>query len=58
MNHYESRFITHLSRTDRYRGFKFRNCFRFIDDAYSINDSDEFSNSYGNIYPKDLQLKV
>ena len=55
--HYESRFITHLSKTDRYRGFKFRNCFRFIDDACSINDSDEFSNSYGDIYPKDLQLK-
>ena len=55
--HFESRFITHLSKTDQYRGFKFRNCFRFIDDACSINDSDEFSNSYGNIYPKDLQLK-
>ena len=55
--YYESIFITKLSRTDRYRGFKFRNCFRFIDDACSINDSDEFGNSYSDIYPKDLQLK-
>ena len=55
--HFESLFVTKLSRTDRFRGFKFRNCFRFIDDACSINDSNEFENSYIDIYPKDLQLK-
>ena len=46
-----------MSRTDRYRGFKFKHCFRFIDDACSINDDNEFENSYKEIYPKDLHLK-
>ena len=46
-----------LIRTDRYRGFKFRNCFRFIDDACNINDSGEFQRSYAEIYPKELELK-
>ena len=55
--YYESRFVLNLSRTDRYRGFKFKYCFRFIDDACSINDSDEFDNSYKEIYPPELQLK-
>ena len=32
-------------------------CFRFIDDACSINDSDEFDKSYLEIYPPELQLK-
>ena len=53
----ESEFITHLSKTERYRGFNFRNCFRFIDDACCINDSDEFEKSHENIYPNELQLK-
>ena len=46
-----------MSRTDRYRGFKFKHCFRFIDDACSINDDNEIENSYKEIYPKDLHLK-
>ena len=55
--HFESEFISILSRTDRYRGFKFKHCFRFIDDACNINDDNEFENSYKEIYPKDLHLK-
>ena len=55
--HFENKFITTLSRTERYRGFKFKHCFRFIDDACSINDSDEFEKSYRDIYPDELQLK-
>ena len=55
--HYENIFINKLIRTDRYRGFKFRNCFRFIDDACNINDSGEFQRSYAEIYPKELELK-
>ena len=55
--HYESKFVTLLSRTDRYRGFKFKHCFRFIDDACTINDSDEFEKSHPSIYPDELQLK-
>ena len=55
--HYESSFVTSLSKTDKYRGFKFKHCFRFIDDACSINDDNEFEGSYKDIYPDDLHLK-
>ena len=55
--HYENNFMTKLIKTDRYRGFKFKNCFRFIDDACNINDDGEFQRSYAEIYPKELQLK-
>ena len=55
--HYECTYITTLSRTERYRGFKFKHCFRFIDDACCINDQNEFENSYRDIYPDELQLK-
>ena len=55
--YFENKFITHLSRIERYRGFKFRNTFRFIDDACCINDEDEFLKSHGDIYPKELELK-
>ena len=54
---FESEFVTKLIRTDRYRGFKFKNCFRFIDDACSLNDSEEFEKSHHEIYPKELILK-
>ena len=48
-----------LIRTDRYKGFKFKNAFRFIDDddTCTINDSDAFNESYQEIYPTELQLK-
>ena len=55
--HYENMFVTKLIRTDRYRGFKFKNCFRFIDDACTLNDGGEFEQSYQEIYPHELQLK-
>ena len=55
--HYENLFMTRLIGTDRYRGFKFKHTFRFIDDACTINDSDAFSQSYKEIYPKELELK-
>ena len=55
--HYENLFMTRLIRTDRYKGFKFKNAFRFIDDACTINDSDAFNESYQEIYPPELQLK-
>lgn len=34
-----------------------RHCFRFIDDACCVNDSDEFEKSHHDIYPASLQLK-
>ena len=55
--HYENLYITKLIRTDRYKGFKFKNTFRFIDDACTLNDSDVFVQSYKEIYPKELELK-
>ena len=55
--HYENLYITKLIRTDRYKGFKFKNTFRFIDDACTLNDSDVFIQSYKEIYPKELELK-
>lgn len=55
--YFESKFITKMSRTERYRGFKFKHCFRFIDDLIAINDSGEFKNSIREIYPECLTLK-
>ena len=43
--------------SDKYRGFKFKYCFRFIDDQCSINDKSEFGKSFLEIYPDCLQLK-
>ena len=50
--YFESKFITKMSRSEQYRGFKFRHCFRFIDDLLTINDSNEFKNSIKEIYPE------
>ena len=55
--HYENLFMMKLIRTDRYKGFTFKNAFRFIDDACTINDSDAFNESYQQIYQPELQLK-
>jgi len=57
LHHYEYQFISNLIKNDKNRAFKFRHCFRFIDDECNINDSDEFSNSFHQIYPKELKLK-
>ena len=46
-----------MSRTERYRGFKFKHCFRFIDDLLAINDSNEFKNSIIEMYSECLTLK-
>ena len=36
---------------------KFHGCSRFIDDLVCLNDGNEFSNSFEEIYPSDLELK-
>ena len=58
---YESEYITSLIKSKdqqiRFRGFKFRNCFRFIDDCCSINDNNAFSKYHSDIYPTELELK-
>ena len=48
--HYENLFMMKLIRTDRYKGFKFKNAFQFIDDACTINDSDAFNESYQELF--------
>ena len=42
---------------DKIRARKFLNAMRFIDDECNINDHGEFSRSFGEIYPQELQLK-
>lgn len=54
---YEHEFITKLMSTDKIRARKFLNAVRFIDDECNINDHGEFSRSYHEIYPRELQLK-
>ena len=47
----------HQKRTDQCRARKFGNIFRFIDDLVAINGGLEFSKSYSEIYPTELELK-
>ena len=42
---------------DKIRARKFVNASRFIDDECNLNDSGEFSKSFSDIYPEELQLK-
>ena len=55
--HYEEKFVSNMITTDKYRARKFFNASRFIDDECNLNDSGEFSRSFKDIYPKELQLK-
>ena len=54
---YEHEFITGLMSSDKRRARKFVNACRFIDDECNLNDNGEFSRSYQDIYPSELQLK-
>ena len=54
---YEHKFITSLMASDKRRARLFMNAFRFIDDECNLNDHGEFSRSYQDIYPSELQLK-
>ena len=57
LHFYEHEFITGLMSSDKRRARKFINAFRFIDDECNLNDHGEFSRSYREIYPSELQLK-
>ena len=57
LHFYEHKFITNLMAHDKIRARKFFNAMRFIDDECNINDQGEFSRSFGEIYPEELQLK-
>jgi hypothetical protein len=53
---YESEWLQDLKKTDPIRARRFVNVFRYIDDLISINDRDEFLNSYLSIYPPQMKL--
>ena len=57
LHFYEHKFITNLMANDKIRARKFFNAMRFIDDECNLNDHGEFSRSFGEIYPEELQLK-
>ena len=54
---YESDWLKNLEQTDTARARRFSNIFRYIDDLIAINDNGEFSNSFINIYPHQIELK-
>ena len=56
--HYENKFITNIGSRRDSHGFKYHGVMRFIDDLCAINDGGDFGNSFLNIYPPELELKV
>ena len=56
--HYESKWVKSLKKDSIQRARRYSNTFRFIDDLLTINDNDEFSNSYEEIYPPEFQLNL
>ena len=56
--HYENKFIKSIGSCRSNRGFKYHGVMRFIDDLCAINDGGDFGNSFLNIYPPELELKV
>ena len=56
--HYESNWIRNLKKNSIQQARMFRHKFRYIDDLLTINDNDEFSKSFIDIYPPELQLNL
>ena len=54
--YYESKWLKKIQKTDIARARRLANTFRFIDDLAAINDGGEFSRSYQEIYPPELEL--
>ena len=54
---YESKFVSNLLKSDPERARKLRHIFRFIDDLIALNDDGEFSRSFQEIYPPEMELK-
>ena len=54
---YEDKFIVQLISAEKMRARQFLNAIRFIDDECNLNDNKEFSKSFTQIYPPELQLK-
>ena len=55
--YYENKYLMHLKKINIPRARRFSNIFRFIDDLNAINDGEEFSRTYHEIYPPELDLK-
>ena len=58
LSKHECDFLKGLIRNDITRARKFHGTFRFIDDLCALNDGGEFENSYQEIYPEELVLKL
>ena len=56
--YFECEFITKLIKTNKNKAIKFHGTSRFIDDLCAINDGGHFGNSFLDIYPPELELKV
>ena len=56
--HYESNWIRNLKKNSIQRARMFRHTFRYIDDLLTINDNNDFSKSFIDIYPPELQLNL
>ena len=54
---YENNFMEYLKKNDPERAKKFRHVLRFIDDLIAMNDQDEFSKSFREIYPQEMEVK-
>ena len=57
LHRYEEIFISSQMSVNKVRARKFIHATRFIDDECNLNDCGEFSRSYKEIYPKELELK-
>ena len=56
--YYENKWISNLKKENFAKAHLFRNTFRFIDDLLTINDNEEFSKCFQEIYPPELELNI
>ena len=54
----ENKFISKLRSQRSNRAFLYHGVMRFIDDLCAINDGGDFAESFKEIYPKELELKI
>jgi len=55
---YEGEFMKTLIQNDKLKAFSFNGNSRYSDDLICINGGDSFLNSYKDIYPSSLELKL
>ena len=55
---YESEHIGKLIKSNKIKAKKYHGCCRFIDDLCILNDGGEFNESFAEIYPEEMSLKV